>query len=82
MAAENDSPDVMIARIDERVKSIVDALPKFATIESVSRINDHVEVVETNLKTHIERGRWTIGNTVAVIASAAGFGSFLVVLFK
>lgn len=74
---DRDSPDVMIGRIDERVKFIVESLPKLATVEAVARVSDHVDTVETNLKSHIESGRWTIGNWIAVACCVATVGMAL-----
>jgi hypothetical protein len=39
----NEEPDVLLARIDERVNMILEALPKLATCERVDAVEDKAE---------------------------------------
>jgi hypothetical protein len=68
----------MIARIDERTKTIVEQLPAKASCESVDRANDRIERVEQRVDEHIKRGQWNAATIISLICALAAIGSVIV----
>lgn len=68
----------MIARIDERTKTIVEQLPAKASCESVDRANDRIARVEERIDEHIKKGQWNAATIISLICAAAAVGSVII----
>jgi len=70
-----ESVETMVARIDERVLAMSQAMEKLATVE-------RVETLEKNLIAHTENHRWGIGTSLAALTGGGGLIASIIALVQ